>query len=60
MFRPPKSWRVVADNCLSFATEAVKKRLEPDTGESEHDLIRAFLKNGLEPEDIVQECITLV
>jgi cytochrome P450 len=45
---------------MNFAAEAVKKRLEPDTGESEHDLIRAFLKNGLEPEDVVQECITLV
>jgi len=41
---------------------AVNKRLQPGTKEfeSEHDVIRAFLKNGMDPEDAVQECITLV
>jgi len=42
-----------------FASEAVQKRLEPDGGGSGHDLIRDFLESGIEPEDVVQECITL-
>jgi len=28
--------------------------------DSEHDLIRAYLRNGVEPEDAIQECITLM
>lgn len=55
--------RVFADRLLMhrdrFASEAVKKRLDPGYIEAEHDVIRAFLRNGIEPEDVVQECITL-
>ncbi len=43
-----------------FANDEVKRRLEPGDTNSEHDLIRAYLRNGVEPEDTVQECITLM
>ncbi|KAK0716635.1 cytochrome P450 [Apiosordaria backusii] len=45
---------------MKFAEDEVQKRLQPGDKNSELDLIRAYLKNGIEPEDVVQECITLV
>lgn len=45
---------------MKFASDAVQKRLQPGDPNTEHDLIRAYLRNGLDPEDVVQECITLV
>jgi len=44
---------------VGFAGEAVKDRLRPDDENSEYDLIRGYLRNGVEPEDLVQECISL-
>ncbi|KAH6855585.1 cytochrome P450 [Chaetomium sp. MPI-CAGE-AT-0009] len=49
---------------MKLASEEVKKRIqdkpEQQINDSDHDLIRAYLRNGVDPEDVVQECITLV
>ncbi|KAK0631284.1 cytochrome P450 [Immersiella caudata] len=48
---------------MNLAGEAVRERVEMPGGkteDSEYDLIRGYLRNGVEPEDAVQECITLV
>ncbi|KAK0673559.1 cytochrome P450, partial [Cercophora samala] len=46
---------------MKFAEDEVKKRLEAGGEEKEEqDLIKSYLDNGIEPEDVVQECITLV
>lgn len=39
----------------------MRKRVEGGAEEKgERDLIRSYLDNGIEAEDVVQECITLV
>ncbi|KAK4153255.1 putative cytochrome P450 E-class, group I [Chaetomidium leptoderma] len=45
---------------MKFASDEVNGRREPGDTNSEYDLIGAYLRNGVEPEDVVQECITLV
>lgn len=46
---------------LDVVTSAtVKERLNPGDENLEHDLIRAYLRNGVEPEDGMLEYITLV
>ncbi|KAK4171117.1 cytochrome P450 [Triangularia setosa] len=45
---------------MKFAEDEVQRRLQLGDKNSELDLIRAYLNNGIEPEDVVQECITLV
>lgn len=45
---------------MKLASEAVQQRLRLGDENSEYDLIRGYLRNGVEPEDAVQECITLV
>ncbi|KAK4663884.1 uncharacterized protein QC763_501940 [Podospora pseudopauciseta] len=46
---------------MRFAEEEVRKRVEGGAEEKgERDLIRSYLDNGIEAEDVVQECITLV
>ncbi|KAK4182202.1 cytochrome P450 [Podospora australis] len=50
----------VGFGCLiKLASDEVQKRLQPDDKSSEFDLINAYLKQGIDPEDVVQECITL-
>jgi len=59
-FMPGEGDKVGFGRLMNFASEAVKQRLEPGDANSEHDLIRGYLRNGVEPEDVVQECITLM
>ncbi len=56
---PGEGDRVGFGRLMKFASDEVQKRLQPGDPISEHDLIRAYLRNGVEPEDVVQECITL-
>ncbi|KAK5653714.1 hypothetical protein OQA88_8745 [Cercophora sp. LCS_1] len=58
-FMPGEGDKVGFGRLMKFASDAVQKRLEPGDKISEYDLIRAYLRNGVEPEDVVQECITL-
>ncbi|KAK0644013.1 cytochrome P450 [Cercophora newfieldiana] len=59
-FMPGEGDAVGFGRLMKFAGEAVKERLQPGNENSEYDLIRGYLRNGVEPEDAVQECITLV
>lgn len=60
MFMPGEGDAIGFGRLMKFASEAVKQRLDPDDTNTEYDLIRGYLRNGVEPEDAVQECITLV
>jgi len=60
LFMPGEGDAIGFGRLMKFASEAVKQRLDPDDTHSEYDLIRGYLRNGVEPEDAIQECITLV
>ncbi|KAK1828873.1 cytochrome P450 [Podospora conica] len=60
MLMPGEGDAIGFGRLMKFASEAVKQRLDPDDTNTEYDLIRGYLRNGVEPEDAVQECITLV
>lgn len=57
---PGEGDKVGFGRLMKYAGDAVKQRLQPGDGSGEHDLIRAFLRSGVEPADVVQECITLM
>jgi hypothetical protein len=59
-FMPGEGDTVGFGRLMKFAGDAVRERLQPGDETSEYDLIRGYLRNGVDAEDVVQECITLV
>ncbi|KAK3360741.1 cytochrome P450 [Lasiosphaeria hispida] len=56
---PGEGDKVGFGRLMKFASDEVKQRVKSDDPNFAHDIIGDYLRNGVEPDDVVQECITL-
>ncbi|KAK0702761.1 cytochrome P450 [Lasiosphaeris hirsuta] len=56
---PGEGDKVGFGRLMKFASDQVQDRIESSNPGLAHDIISDYMRNGVEPEDVVQECITL-